>query len=216
MHEDAPSLTAKKRDRTGSRYSKRLRDRGALPAIVYGHGQDPMSIEFDAHEANLHFAKGERVFNLKMEGDKDEFVLLQDLQFDHLGTDIIHADFRRVDLSERVEVSVPLEFIGNAKGLKTAGAYLNHPVTELNLECAVTNLPDVLEVDISELDAHEHMTAGEIKLPKPTMKLLTPADTVVVGISVKTETEETAEGAEVDGEASPEVITEKKADEGGE
>ena len=214
MHEDAPSLAAKKRDRTGSRYSKRLRERGALPAIVYGHGQDPMSIEFDAHEANLHFAKGERVFKLAMEGGQDEFVLLQDLQFDHLGTDIVHADFRRVDLSERVEVRVPMEFIGNAKGLKATGAYLNHPVTELDLECAGTNLPDVLEVDISELDVLEHMTAVDIKLPKPTMKLLTPADTVVVGISVKTESEETAEGASVDGDGSPEVITEKKAEDG--
>ncbi|MFI4882822.1 MAG: hypothetical protein ACIAQU_09590, partial [Phycisphaerales bacterium JB064] len=91
MHEDAPALTARKRDRVGSRYAKRLRDRGDMPAIVYGHGQDPLSIEFNAHEANIHFAKGERVFKLVMEGAGDEFVLLQDLQFDHLGTDIIHA-----------------------------------------------------------------------------------------------------------------------------
>ena len=216
MHEDAPTLSARKRDRVGSRYAKRLRDQGHLPGIVYGHGQDPVSVEFDAHEANLHFAKGERVFKLTMEGDKDEFVLLQDLQFDHLGTNIVHADFRRVDLSERVEVSVPLEFVGNAKGLKASGAFLNHPITELDLECAVTNLPDVLEVDISGLDVHEHLTAGEIPLPKPTMKLLTPADTVVVGIGVKAETEEeTAEGAAVGAEASPEVITEKKKEEEG-
>lgn len=210
MHEDAPALTARKRDRVGSRYAKRTRDRGALPAIVYGHGQDPLSIEFDAHEANIHFAKGERVFKLVMEGAGDEFVLLQDLQFDHLGTDIIHADFRRVDLSERVEVTVPLEFVGTAKGLKAAGAVLNHPVTHLELECAVTNLPDVLEVDISHLDVHEHMTAGEIKLPKETMKLLTPADTVVVAIDVRAEVEDTDEGASVDASTSPEVITEKK------
>lgn len=214
MHEDAPALTARKRDRVGSRYAKRLRDRGDMPAIVYGHGQDPLSIEFNAHEANIHFAKGERVFKLVMEGAGDEFVLLQDLQFDHLGTDIIHADFRRVDLSERVEVTVPLEFVGSAKGLKAAGAFLNHPVTHLDLECAVTNLPDVLEVDISALDVHEHMTAGEVPLPKETMKLLTPADTVIVAIGVKSETEDTGEGADVEGSTSPEVITEKKKEEG--
>lgn len=213
MHEDAPALTARKRDRVGSRYAKRLRDRGDMPAIVYGHGQEPLSIEFNAHEANIHFAKGERVFKLVMEGAGDEFVLLQDLQFDHLGTDIIHADFRRVDLSERVEVTVPLEFVGTAKGLKAAGAFLNHPVTHLDLECAVTNLPDVLEVDISALDVHEHMTAGEVPLPKETMKLLTPADTVIVAIGVKSETEDTGEGADVESSTSPEVITEKKKEE---
>lgn len=214
MHEDAPTLPARKRDRMGSRYAKRLRERGGLPAIVYGHGQDPLSVEFDAHEANIHFAKGERVFVLEMEGADNEFVLLQDLQFDHLGTDIIHADFRRVDLSERVEVHVPLEFVGNAKGLKTAGAVLTHPVTELHLECAVTNLPDTLEVDISNLGVDEMITAGEIPLPKETMKLLTPPDTRVVSIFVKAEVElETSESTGVDAAASPEVITEKK-DEG--
>lgn len=214
MHEDAPALTARKRDRVGSRYAKRLRDRGDLPAIVYGHGQEPLSIEFNAHEANIHFAKGERVFKLVMEGAGEEFVLLQDLQFDHLGTDIIHADFRRVDLAERVEVTVPLEFVGNAKGLKAAGAFLNHPVTHLELECAVTNLPDVLEVDISHLDVHQHMTAGEVPLPKETMKLRTPADTVIVAIGVKAETEDTAESAGVEASTAPEVITEKKKEEG--
>ncbi|MFI4915328.1 MAG: 50S ribosomal protein L25 [Phycisphaerales bacterium JB060] len=215
MHEDAPTLPARKRDRMGSRYAKRLRERGALPAVVYGHGQDPISVEFDAHEANIHFAKGERVFVLEMEGADNEFVLLQDLQFDHLGTDIIHADFRRVDLSERVEVTVPLEFVGNAKGLKTAGAVLTHPVTELHLECAVTNLPDVLEVDISNLGVDEMITAGEIPLPKETMKLLTPPDTRVVSIFVKAEVElETSESTGVDAAASPEVITEKKDSEG--
>lgn len=212
MHEDAPTLTARQRERVGSRYAKRLRGRGSLPAVVYGHGQDPLSIEFDAHEANKHFAKGERVFVLHMDNAKDEYVLLQDLQFDHLGTQIIHADFRRVDLAERVEVSVPLAFVGTAKGLKAAGALLMHPVTHLDLECAVTNLPDVLEVDISGLDVHEHLTAGEIPLPKPTMKLLTPADTVVVGITVKSESEATGEGSTVEGAAAPEVITEKKKD----
>jgi large subunit ribosomal protein L25 len=213
MHEDAPTLAARTRDRIGSRYAKRLRERGALPAIVYGHGQDPLSVEFDAHEANLHFAKGERVFVLAMEGAKNEFVLLQDLQFDHLGTEIIHADFRRVDLAERVHVTVPLEFVGNAKGLKVAGAVLTHPVTELELECAVTNLPDVLEVDISDLGVDEMITAGQIPLPKETMKLLTPPDTRVVSIFVKAEVEDSGEGSAVDGGSSPVVITEKKKEE---
>ncbi|GIW73617.1 MAG: 50S ribosomal protein L25 [Phycisphaerales bacterium] len=213
MHEDAPALPARKRTRVGSRYAKRLRQQGVMPGVVYGHGQDPLSIEFDAHEANLHFAKGERVFRLVLDGDQDEFVLLQDLQFDHLGTNIIHADFRRVDLAERVEVTVPLRFVGQAKGLKAAGAVLVHPVTELDLECAVTNLPDVLEVDISDLDVHDHLTAGQIPLPKATMKLLTPPETVVVSITIKSESESTAEEAQVEASASPEVITEKKKEE---
>ncbi|MEO1007214.1 MAG: 50S ribosomal protein L25 [Planctomycetota bacterium] len=218
MHEDAPTLTAKKRDRVGSRYAQRVRQRGGLPAIVYGHGEEPVAIELDAHEARLHFDKGERVFSIAVEGAEGGLILLQDLQFDYLGTEVVHADFRRVDLSERVDVTVPLEFVGNAKGLKTAGAILVHPVNDIELECAVTNLPEVIEVDVSHLDVGDHLTAGEVTLPKETMKLRTPPETTIALITVKAETEDegSAEGETVEASTQPEVLTEKKKEEGDE
>lgn len=210
MHEDAPILPARRRERVGSRYAKRLRQRGGMPAVVYGHKTEPMAVEIDAHEARKHFDRGERVFSLAVDGQAEhETILLQDLQFDHLGTNVIHADFRRVDLTERVEVSVPLEFIGDAKGLKTAGAIMIHALTELELECAVTNLPDVLEVDVSDLGVGEHLTAGDIPLPRETMRLRTDPDTTVATIRVQSAVADDEQG-EVEGGAAPEVLTEKK------
>ncbi len=212
MSDGTPTLNAETRERTGSRYSKRLRDAGKLPAIVYGHGETPVPITLDHKEAMTHFAKGEKVFSMTVAG-KNENVLLKDLGYDYLGNNIVHADFARVDLDERVDVKASLNFVGNAAGLKKAGAILMKPITELELNCTVTNLPDEIEVDISDLDVGGSIHAGEIKLPKPTMKLLTDPDAVVVQIVVQAEEAAEGEGAEVSAEGGqPEVIGEKKED----
>ena len=121
MSQKTPTLSAENRDRTGSRYSKRLRDKGRLPAVLYGHGRDPLSISLDMKEALSHFHKGEKVFKLDFPGaksaDEMQMVLLKDLGFDFLGTNIIHADLARVDLNERVRTKVPIHLMGEAIGL---------------------------------------------------------------------------------------------------
>ncbi|RMH28373.1 MAG: 50S ribosomal protein L25 [Planctomycetota bacterium] len=209
MHENAPTLSAKPRERVGSRYAKRIREAGGLPAVVYGHKQDPEPIVLDFREAVSHIKKGEKVFSLDMNG-KSEFVLLKDIGYDYLGSNIIHADFARVDLNERVDTHAHLKFVGEPKGLKKAGAVLMHPINELHINCLVTNLPEVIEVDISGLDVGDVLHARDIELPVSTMKLLTDGDAVVAQVIVKTQAEETAEAGAVDGSAQPEVIGEKK------
>ena len=214
MHEQTPTLTVEKRERLGSRYSKRLREQGRLPAIVYGHGQTPEPVVLNAKEALTHFGKGERLFMLSL-GDKQETVLLKELQYDHLGDGVVHADFTRVNLTERVKVRVMVRLLGDAKGLKAAGAILMHPVNELEIECLVSNMPEHLDVDISELDVNEAIHAGDITLPLDTMKLASDSHGVVAQIVVQ-QAAKTAEEEEVAaGEgAEPEVITEKKDEEG--
>ncbi|MEL7472278.1 MAG: 50S ribosomal protein L25 [Planctomycetota bacterium] len=221
MHEDAPTLTAKIRERIGSRYAKRVRDAGGLPAVVYGHGETPESVSLNAKEALEHFHKGEKVFTLAIESDggknNEQTVLLKDLQFDHLGTNVVHADFARVDLTERVNTRAHLELVGDAPGLKHTGAILMQPITELDLECQVTNLPDSIEVSVAELDVDHPIHAKDVKLPKPTMVLLTDPEAIVAQIVIQTHEEEdaTAEGGEVSAAGSPEVLTEKKKEEEG-
>jgi large subunit ribosomal protein L25 len=210
MQEQATVLAATRRERLGSRYSKRLRDRGSLPAIVYGHGQDPVAIALDAKEALTHFHRGEKVFQLDVEG-AGETVLLKDVQFDYLGTNVIHADFARVDLNERVETNVSVRLVGDAKGLKEPGAILMHPVDEVEIECLVANLPDVIEVDVSDLAVGDSIRVEDITLPLESMKMLSDPDGVVATIVVQAE-EKVEEEVEVEaGEGvEPELITEKK------
>ncbi len=217
MSDETHILKAQARERTGSRYCKRIRESGGLPAVVYGHGRDPVSITLNAKDAIKHITKGEKVFELTLEGsDARQHVLVKDLQFDYLGTNIVHADFARIELTDRINVSVPLRLVGDAPGLKTAGAIMTHPVTQLELNCLVTNLPSFIEVDVSGLEAGSVIHAGEVKLPKDTMKLLSDTDGVVAHVVVQAEAPaEEGEEAQVSGDATePEVMGEKKDDEG--
>jgi large subunit ribosomal protein L25 len=215
MHEQSPILTAKKRERLGSRYSTRIREQGGLPAIIYGRKEDPTPVSLNAHEALGHITKGEKVFRLQMDGQKDEqTVLLKDIQFDYTGNRIVHADFARVSLTDRVTVRVPVHLIGEAKGLKTAGAILMHPTGELEIECMVTDIPEFVDVNIDELDVDHAIHASEVKLPKESMKLKTDPKAMVAQIVIQKEevvVAPTAEAGAVEGAATePEVITAKK------
>lgn len=214
MNQKTPVLKAARREKVGSRYAKRLRDKGGLPAIVYGHGEDPVAIVLDAKDALAHFRKGEKVFQLALDGQAgSQVVLLKDVGFDYLGTNIIHADLARVDLNQRVRVRVPIHLIGESKGLRTAGAILMHPLNELEIECPVTDLPDFIEVEIGELDVGHAITAGGVRLPSESMKLISDphANVAQIIIQVEVVTDEAAKVA--GGGVEPEVITAKKKEE---
>ncbi len=204
------TLSATRRERLGSRYSQRIRQGGGLPAVVYGHGVDPAPITLNAKEALRRFKAGEKVFTLDL-GGAQETVLLKDLQFDYLGDTIVHADFARVDLDEMVEVHVPVKLVGEAIGLKHAGAVLLHPVSELTIRCRVAAIPDQVLADISGLEVGHALYARDIRLPEGS-ELLSEDEGVVATIHMKAEEPETAEGAAAEGAATePEVIREKKA-----
>jgi len=103
MNENAPVLMGQPRTRLGSRESRRLRSRGGLPAVVYGHKEEPASVTLDARDTIQHLSKGERIFQLQMENETDtQVVLVKEIQFDYLGTNPIHVDLARVSLTERV------------------------------------------------------------------------------------------------------------------
>lgn len=214
MHEKSPLLKAENRVKQGTRYCNRLRAKGMLPAVVYGRGREPLAITLDMRDAVSHIAKGEKVFRLDFPGtaakDEGQTVLLKELQFDYLGTNIVHADFARVSLTDRVKAKVPLHLVGEAIGLKQAGAILMHPTNEIEIECVLKDLPDFLEVQIASLDVDHSISAGEVKLPDPSMKLITDKHAIVAQIVIQQEivvaeaTAATTEGA------SPEVITAKK------
>ncbi len=204
------TLNAKKRERLGSRYSQRVRQTGGLPAVMYGHGAEPLPITLDAKETVRFVKSGEKVFTVNLEGDgSSQTVLLKDIQFDYLGDTIIHIDLARVDLDELVEVSVPVKLVGEAVGMKTAGAVMLHPTSELDVRCRVTSIPDRIEVDVSALNINESIHVSDLTPPEG-VEFMTDEDAVVATIHVKVE-EPTAEATATEGEAAePEVIREKK------
>jgi large subunit ribosomal protein L25 len=215
MHEKSPILEATTRERLGTRYTKRLRSQGLLPAIVYGHKVEPTPIALEEKSAVGYIEAGEKVFRMAIEGSKDEqVVLLKDVQFDYLGTNVIHADFARVNLDERVQTRVHINLVGEAIGLKEIGAILMHPHNEIEIECKVADIPDAIDVDISTLELNQTFIAGDVSLPVEDMKLISDASMGLAQIVLQAAAK-SAESEEVEAEegAEPGVVGEKKEEE---
>ena len=203
-------VTAKARPELGSRANKRLRDAGMLPGVIYGHKEAVVPVTLPRKEVVNHLSHGTHLFELGLDG-KNETVLVKEVQYDHLGHEVLHVDFARVSLDEEVDVTVPLELKGEPKGEKDGGV-LQQVINELELRCKVTDIPDVIKHDVSELALNDVVHIKDLKLP-PNVKALQDEDLVVA--QVREVVDETATEAAPEGTAEPEVIG-KKPEEGAE
>ncbi|MHC4560006.1 MAG: 50S ribosomal protein L25 [Planctomycetota bacterium] len=118
-------LKAEVREHTGSKAVQRVREQGRIPAIVYGHKQEPVAISLDAHNFVEGLHHGHRLMDVQV-GRKKEKMIVKELQYDYLGKNIIHADLMRVDITESVKVTVPIELKGTARGTHEGGIIEEH------------------------------------------------------------------------------------------
>jgi large subunit ribosomal protein L25 len=208
MATQSANVTAEPRTALGSRANKRLRDSGKLPGVIYGHKEAVVPITLPRKEVVGHLDHGTHLFALQVSG-KSENVLIKDVQYDHLGLEVIHVDFARVDLNERVEVTVPLELKGEPKG-EEEGGVLQQIVAELEIECLVTDIPHSIIHSVVDMGLDSVLHIKDIKLPAG-VKALQDEDLIVATVK---EIVEEAPTEAVEGEtAEPEVIG-KKPEEG--
>src|SRR5687767_13550439 len=198
-------IAAEPRPGLGSRANKRLRDTGKVPGVVYGHKEAVVPVTLPKKELVNHLNKGAHLFDLTLDG-KAEKVLVKEVQYDHLGLEVIHVDFARVSLDEKVEVTVPLELKGTPKG-EEEGAVLQQIVNELELECLVTDIPDKIVANVTEMGKDSALHIRELQLPKG-VRCLQDEDLIVC--VVKEIQEEAPAEAAVEAAAEPEVIGRKK------
>ncbi len=209
---DTVALKAQVRQQVGSRVSARLRQQGLLPAVVYGHKQDSVSVALPSHAFLEALHHGHRILEVDIDGSKDT-LLVKDLQYDHLGKNVIHADLVRVNLSERVKVQVDIELRGTAMG-QHEGGVVEDVLSHIEIECKVSDIPEVLGVNIKDLGLGASIHAGQIELPAGAT-LVTDPDAVVAVCHEPRVAAEVPEGEEgllgAEGApGEPEVITEKK------
>jgi large subunit ribosomal protein L25 len=174
-------LAAQPRQGSGSRAAAKVRKQGLVPGIVYGHKEANVAVAVSAEELDrairvLHA----RVLDLQLDG-KTETVLIRELQWDHLGKQMLHIDFARVSESDRVKVTVPVELRGAPR--TTGGGVLDQPLHTLHVECSPANIPDTIRVDISNLTLGEPIHVKELTLP-PGVKVLESPEAVVVHLKL--------------------------------
>lgn len=200
---EIPQLHAELRERIGSRYAVRLREDGKLPAVIYGHGQDPVSITLDGKDAWEVLHGHSHLINIELTG-KTESCLIKDVQWNYLGSKIIHLDLTRVDLSEEVEVEVALELHGEPKALEEPGAILNHERNSINVKCRADAIPDMLTLEISDLTTEVAKTVADLQTPEG-VTITDDPETVLASITIVQELPDTDEEDE-SGDEEPQII----------
>jgi large subunit ribosomal protein L25 len=204
-------LVAKPRQENGSQAARRLRRKGFVPAILYGHKEATIMLTLNLDDVTKALRHGARVVDLKTEGGKEEKAFIRELQWDHLGKSLLHVDFTRVSLDERITVTVRLELRGIAPGVN-AGGVLDQPLHELEIECLAISIPESIRVNIAELQMGSVIHVKDLHLPEG---ITTTADPDAIVVHVTTPVTEVEPGAipEAGGSAEPEVIGKAKEEE---
>ena len=208
---DIVTLKVEPRPGSGSRAADKLRKKGFIPAIVYGHKEANVSVAVSAEELDrIIRVQHARVLDLQIDG-KTETVLIRELQWDHLGKVMLHVDFERKSRTEAVKVSVPVELRNTPK--LTGGGVLDQPLHALHIECPLGSIPDAIRIDITNLALGAPIHVKELQLP-PGVKALDNPEAVVVQLKLPGIEPVAAAVVAVPGAAEPEVIKkEKKAGE---
>ena len=182
---------------------KRLRQAGKIPAVLYGHGEGTASLTVPENELSRVIDHGSHIVELK--GAANESALIKDVQWDAFGIKVLHVDLTRVDATELVEVTIPIELRGDATGTHHGGV-VNFHQHQIAILCPANIVPDKIELRISDLDVDQMMDAGKIPLPVGA-KLAEAETTPIVSCALPTEQAEIEVG-ESDG-TEPEVIGKK-------
>jgi large subunit ribosomal protein L25 len=199
-------LKAEIREQIGSKTVQKVRREGRIPAIVYGHKEEPMAISLDAHNFVEGLHHGHRLMDIQIDKKKEK-AIVKDLQYDHLGRNIIHVDLMRVDVTETVRVMVPIELKGTAVGTHEGGIIEEH-ADHLEIECKVVEIPETIVVSVKDVHVGDALHAGEIELPEG-IKLISSPDTLLVTCHLVAAAK-TTEELEEETPVAPEVIGEVK------
>ena len=203
----AESLKTELRASRGKRNAKRMRIAGSIPAVLYGHGLENLSLSVAAEELDAVLRHGARVVTLT--GAANEKAFVRDMQWNTWGTHVLHVDFTRISEHEKVEVTVHIELRGEAPGLKEGGV-VEQLMHDARIECEVMAIPERLLVNVNSLKLNEQVKVSDLELP-PTVRVLDDAEAVVVQCVVPAEAPEeeavSAEGVE------PELIGRKAGEE---
>ena len=216
------TVAAQPRASRGKNEARRTRKNGLVPAVVYGAFQDPVAVAVSPREIMhiVHSASGyNTIFNLDIEGIENTPVMVVDQQFDPVRGTLLHADLKRIDLTKRIRVSIPVSTTGEPRGVKTQGGLLEIVTRAAEFECLPDEIPEHFVVDVTELLIGQSKRFSDLPM-SGSMRLISSPETVIAHV-VTMRAEEVAPAAEtapVAAEAAPaagepEVIKKGKKEE---
>jgi len=203
------TLQAKKRDISGTKACRRLRAQGDIPAILYGHKEEAVAIQVHKDELGRALRHHARMFDLKV-GRKKNTVLLKAVQYNALGDEIVHADFIRIAMDEKITLDVPIEL----KGLpKAEHSVLQQTLDHLEIECLPSDIPEAFILPVSDLVIGQSIHVRDIAALEGVTVLTDPETIVVTLTAAAAEAVAVEQPAPVgEGAEEPEVIGRKPAE----
>jgi large subunit ribosomal protein L25 len=214
------TIVAEPRTERGKNEARRLRAKGSAPGVLYGPGGESVPVAVSPKEVNriLHSKSGHNtIFNLTVQGGETTPVMIVDWQNDPIKDSLLHVDLKRIDLTQRIRVKVPVHTTGEPKGVKLQGGLHELITREIEIECLPDDIPEGFSVEVGELMMGESIRAGQVALAA-SMRLISPSEAVISHVvALKAEAEPAP--AEVEGApaapAEPEVIKKGKKEEEG-
>ncbi|MDT3330933.1 MULTISPECIES: 50S ribosomal protein L25/general stress protein Ctc [Microbacterium] len=195
-------VVAELREQFGKGFARRLRAAGKIPAVIYGHGTDPVHVALPGHQVALLIRRANALLELEIDG-KQQLTLVKDVQKDPVHQIIEHIDLLVVKKGEKIEVDIPVSVTGEP----FPGTIANLENTTVTLEVEATHIPQNVEVSVEGLEDGAHVTAADLTLPRGAV-LVTDPETLIVGVAlppapVEDEAEESEEGAEASSDEAP-------------
>jgi large subunit ribosomal protein L25 len=171
------TLKVEKRETRGKGPAKKLRAAGKIPAIIYGRGEETVPLILDAavFHTILHGHAGENIiFDVKMPGTRKTIkAIIRDVQHHPVNGEILHVDLQHIIMTEKLTVQVPLVLAGSPTGVRNKGGILQHILHELEIECLPTDIPEHIEVDVTDLDVGDSIHISDLAVQK--VRILTDA-----------------------------------------
>lgn len=214
-------VNAEPRASRGKNEARRLRQRGLIPAVVYGAFKDSSAVAVNPKDINrvLRTGRGHNtIFNLDIKGGENTPAMLVDWQYDPIRDTLLHVDMKRIDLEKRIRVSVPVMTEGEAIGVKTQDGLLELVTREIEIECLPDEIPSHFTVDVTELMMGQSKRASDVGLTGSMILVSTPESVIAHVVALRGEVEEAAPAEEAaaaptEGAAEPEVIKKGKKEE---
>ncbi len=214
---DVINLKARLRTGSGKSYTRKIRNVGWIPAVYYGHNRETKNIEIDAREfaAIVRGRKTTHLINIELPGEKsDGTSVIKEIQRNIIKDNLFyHVDFQHVAMDEKISVNIPIHIIGTAIGVKEDGGILNHPKRTILVECFPGDIPEYVEVDVSELKIGDSIHVSEFSVLNAEIKD-TPEDVVAVVVHPQAVVEEVPQAPEEGEEGAEGEAAEAEAKEG--
>jgi len=206
------SFNATARDTTGKGAARSLRSNGQVPAVIYGHGREPQPLSLNARDLDKmlgHIQAESTVIEVSFGGTTSK-TLIREIQRHPIKRQILHVDFQALVAGEKVTVSIPIVLTGIAEGVRLEGGVLDHTLRELEIEVDPSNIPDHVELDVTNMVIGDSLHVSDIKLPEG-VEILDDLETSVAVLAAPRAVIEEAPAAEAvegaaEGAAEPEVI----------